>query len=90
MKYARFEDGVVFRSGVLMKKMSVTFFDKVQAVEVQQTPFDRRWGMAQLRVDTAAAGPAEHSVHVKLLDVQFARDEFTAIARAAARHRLMC
>jgi putative membrane protein len=73
---------------VLLKKISITFFDKVQAVEVRQTPFDRRWGMAQLRVDTAAAGPAEHSVHVKLLEKQFARDEFAAIARQAARHRL--
>jgi putative membrane protein len=90
LKYARFDDGVVFRSGVLLKKISVTFFDKVQVVEVRQTPFDRRWGMAQLRIDTAAAGPAEHSVHVKLLNRQFARDEFTAIARLAARHRLRC
>lgn len=90
LRYARFEDGVVYRSGVLLKKTSVTFFDKVQAVEVRQTPFDRRWGMAQLRIDTAAAGPAEHHVHVKLLDEQFTRDEFTVIARMAARHRLLC
>jgi putative membrane protein len=89
LKYARFEEGVVFRSGVLLKKTSVTFFDKVQAVDVRQTPFDRRWRMAQLRIDTAAAGPAEHRVHVALLEQQLARDEFAAISQLAAERRLL-
>jgi putative membrane protein len=90
LRYARFDDGVVFRSGVLMKKTSVTFFDKIQAVQVEQTPFDRRWKMAQLLIDTAAAGPAEHRVHVKLLEARVAREELAAVARQAARHRLRC
>jgi putative membrane protein len=87
LRYARFEDGIVFRSGVLLKKTSVTFFDKVQVVDVLQTPFDRRWRMARLRIDTAAAGPAEHRIHVSLLGEQFARDEFAAISLLAARRR---
>lgn len=84
LKYARFDQGVVYRSGVLTKKTSVTFFDKIQVIDVSQTPFDRRWQMARLSIDTAAAGPAEHRVCVKLLDEQFARDELAAIARQAA------
>ena len=90
LRYARFEAGIVFRSGVLLKKTSVTFFDKVQVVDVLQTPFDRRWRMARLRIDTAAAGPADHCMHVKLLEEQFARDELTAISRQVAQCRLFC
>jgi putative membrane protein len=89
LRYARIEAGIVFRSGVLLKKTSVTFFDKVQVVDVLQTPFDRRWRMARLRIDTAAAGPADHRMHVKLLDEQFARDELTAISRQVAQCRLL-
>ena len=90
LRYARFEEGVIFHSGVLLKKTSVTFFDKVQVVDVQQTPFDRRWRMARLCIDTAAAGPAEHRVHVPLLEERFARDECTAISNLAAQCQLSC
>jgi hypothetical protein len=41
--------------------------------------------MARLRIDTAAAGPAGHRVHVMLLGEQFARDELTAISHLAAQ-----
>jgi putative membrane protein len=85
LKYARFDHGVVYRSGILTKKMSVTFFDKMQVIDIWQSPFDRRWQMACLNIDTAAAGPAEHRVRVQLLDQQFAREEFDAIAHRAAQ-----
>ncbi|MBN1851073.1 MAG: PH domain-containing protein [Pirellulales bacterium] len=80
LRYARSDTGIAFRSGVLLEKTSVTFFDKIQVVDVLQTPFDRRWNMAQLRIDTAAAGPAEHRIHAQLLEAEFARDEFIAIS----------
>lgn len=67
LKYAREHDLVLFRSGILTRKLSVTFFDKVQAVAVTQSPFDRRWDMATLSVDTAAAGPAQHRIEVRFL-----------------------
>jgi putative membrane protein len=85
LRYARFGPFVVYRSGVLTKKTSVTFIDKVQVIDVLQTPFDRRWRMARLRVDTAAAGPAAHRVRVAFLDERFARDELAAIAQLAGR-----
>ena len=83
-KYARFEKGVVFRSGIFERKMSFTFFDKVQAVSCRQSPFDRRWKMARLQVDTAAAGPADHKIEVPYLDDEFARQEFTAISNISS------
>ena len=76
MRYARTESIVVYRSGVFVKKTSLTFFDKIQTLSVEQTPFDRRWKMARLRVDTAAAGQAEHLISCRYLDEDFARNEF--------------
>ena len=86
VKYARTEFGVVYRSGVLAKKTSYSFFEKIQAASWRQTPFDRRWQMATLSVDTAAAGPAEHVIDIKYLDQETAKEEYEQIvALAAAR-----
>ena len=87
MRYVRSEDYVVYRSGIFNRKTSLTFFDKVQTVGVKQTPFDRRWKMATLFVDTAASGPAEHSICVRYLDHAFAHEEFATISTVASRHQ---
>ncbi len=87
MRYARTDDGLVYRSGVLNRKTSLTFFEKIQGVSVNQSPFDRRWKMAQLAVDTAAAGPAEHVIVVAFLDEEFAKREFQALRDRTATHQ---
>lgn len=87
MGYARTQEGVVFRSGVITKKISITFFEKIQSVRVRQNPLDRHWKMARLTVDTAAAGPAEHRIDVPLLDQTFASSEMSAITTLAAQHQ---
>lgn len=79
MRYARTDKSVVYRSGVLNRKISVTFFEKIQTLRIDQTPFDRRWRMARLTVDTAAAGPAAHVISVPYLDEAFAKEEFQAL-----------
>lgn len=79
MKYARTDDGVVYRSGLLTRKVSMTFFDRIQTLRVGQSPFDRRWSMAQLSVDTAAAGPAEHTIRIPYLPEDFAEHEYREI-----------
>ncbi|MHC4947630.1 MAG: PH domain-containing protein [Planctomycetota bacterium] len=66
--------GIAFRSGVWTRRTSATFLDKVQTVSTGQTPFDRRYRMASLRVDTAGAGPAEHRIHIPYLDATDARE----------------
>ena len=76
MSYSRTENIVVYRSGVFVKKTSLTFFEKIQTLSVEQSLFDRRWKMARLRVDTAAAGQAEHLISAPYLDEDFAHSEF--------------
>ncbi len=80
LRYVRTEQYVVYRSGLLTPKTSITFWDKVQTVSISQTPFDKRWKMGTLRIDTAAAGPAEHYIRVHYLDAAFAYHEFKAIS----------
>ena len=81
MRYAESDVGVAYRSGVLTKKLSLTFFNRIQTIRLDQSPFDRRWNMATLSIDTAAAGPADHRVHVKYLDAGFAQARYQELSR---------
>jgi putative membrane protein len=47
--------------------MTTAPFAKVQVVSVQESPFDRRHGMASVTVDTAGAGDATHRVRIPYL-----------------------
>ena len=84
-KYARIANAVVYRTGVFGRKTSVTFFDKLQNVACFETPFDRRWKMATLAIDTAAAGPAGHQIVTPYLDAEFAKRELEALRRFAVK-----
>ena len=83
-RYARTDYGVSLRSGVMTRRTSLTFYDKIQTIRVDESPFDRRWKMATLSVDTAAAGPANHLIYVSFLDADFAKCELGEIRRSAA------
>lgn len=75
-RYARTDWGIAFRSGVLLQKCSMTFFEKIQSVQVNQSPLDRRWKMASISVDTLCAGPADHRIDIEMMDSEFATREF--------------
>ncbi len=83
-KYARTDYGVVYQSGIFTRKTSMTFFEKIQTLRVDQSPFDRRWKMARLSIDTAAAGPADHLISVPYLDAAFVNQEFAELHRKSA------
>lgn len=85
-RYAHTAFGIVFRSGLLTRKVSMTFFDRIQALELRQSPFDRRWQMASLYVDTAGAGPAAHPIEVPYLDANLAKIELERLQIAASSH----
>jgi membrane protein YdbS with pleckstrin-like domain len=87
MRYCREADKIVYRSGVLNKITSTTFFDKVQTASFHQSPFDRKWRHASLVIDTAGAGPAEHVVSIRFLDEAFARQEYENISAITALTR---
>lgn len=86
--YALFASGIAYRSGVLTRRTTATFFDKVQAVALSESPFDRRRNMAAIDVDTAGAGPAGHRVRVAYLDRPDAQRLYDTISAHTQRTRL--
>ena len=79
-------DGAVFfRSGWLWRSLTAVRFTQVQAVTVSESPFDRRTGMASLRVDTAGAGELSHRVDIPYLPRQTARELCDLLASQAGR-----
>lgn len=86
-RYARLPWGVAYQSGLLTRRMSFSFYDRMQTVDCQQSPFDRRWKMASLRIDTAAAGPADHLMQIDYLDEAFAHEQFGQLQTELVAHR---
>lgn len=75
-KFARTPWGVMLRSGIWYRKTTMTFFDKIQSIALKQSPFDRRWRMAGLALDTLGAGPADHKIEIDMLDAQDAELQY--------------
>lgn len=78
------DEVVVMRSGWLWKQITLARVNKIQAVTLSQTPFDRRAAMARVRVDTAGAREMSHRIDVPYLDVVIARDLHQRLSAQAA------
>jgi len=78
-------DGVAFRSGVWTRKLSCTFYDRIQSVSCSESPFDRRWKMQTVRIDTAAAGPADHVYRVPMLNREAATQLCDSLSTRTAK-----
>ena len=76
---------VLFRSGWLWREITVARFNKIQAVTLGESPFDRRARMASVRVDTAGAGDASHGVDIPYLARTTADELHRRLAGEAAR-----
>jgi putative membrane protein len=57
----------------------MTTWEKVQSAKFVESPFDRRWKMASLHIDTAFAGPASHTLDIEMLDKEVADQELRQI-----------
>jgi putative membrane protein len=75
---------VAFRSGWVSRRLTVVPVARIQAVGRMETPFDRRTGMARVRVDTAGAGERSHRVDIPYLARDIAADLHGGLAAAAA------
>ena len=83
--YAITEGYVARRSGWFDRRISFTRIEKVQAVRWVQSPFDRRHGMAGVRVDTAGAHPMGHRLHLMYLPEAEARAAFQRLGVRLAK-----
>lgn len=79
------DQAVLFRSGYVSRELTIARFNKIQAVTLGESPFDRRARMASVRVDTAGAADASHRVAIPYLARQTADDLYHRLAGEAAR-----
>ncbi len=82
--WAATDDVVLFRSGWIWRTVTIARVEKVQAVALVESPFDRRSGMARLHVDTAGATERSHRVHIPYLSRATADDLRLRLAAQAA------
>jgi putative membrane protein len=71
--WAEDDEVVLMRSGWLWQQITIARVNKIQAVTMNESPFDRRAAMASVRVDTACASPLAR-VDIPYLDGQAARE----------------
>jgi uncharacterized membrane protein YdbT with pleckstrin-like domain len=82
--WALTDRAVLFRSGWLWRYVSVARFAKIQAVTLNESPFDRRARMRRVTVDTAGAGDA-HRVDIPYLARPTADEIYRRLEAEAAR-----
>ena len=85
MGWAVSDGAVFFRSGWLRRQVTAVRFTQIQAVTVRESPFDRRTGMASVRVDTAGAGELSHRVDIPYLPRETAWELCDLLATQADR-----
>lgn len=76
------------RTGWWSRSWRFAELDKVQALELRQSPMDRRCGTASLWFDTAGATGMGPALRVPFVPVAAARELHAAMARAVAANRL--
>ncbi|MCK6483086.1 MAG: PH domain-containing protein [Phycisphaerae bacterium] len=82
--YALTPQAVLFRVGWWERRISAVRYAKIQTVWLVQSPFDRRWRMATLIIDTAGVGLVGQRVAIPYLAEEEARELYVALSEAAA------
>jgi putative membrane protein len=84
VSWAEGDEVVMLRSGWIWQQTTLARVNKIQAVTMLQSPFDRRAAMSGVRVDTAGAGELSHRVAIPFLDQEVARALAGRLSAAAA------
>ncbi|MCF6287817.1 MAG: PH domain-containing protein [Proteobacteria bacterium] len=77
------DDIICFKSGVWFGKQSFVKINKIQTVEILESPFDRRNQMATLEIDTAGSNVMLHHVRIPYLELADAKQ-----LKAFIQHKL--
>lgn len=78
------DEVVMMRTGWIWRQTTLARVNKIQAVTMHQSPFDRRAAMARVRVDTAGAGELSHRIDIPYLDQRIAGGLTQRLSAAAA------
>ncbi|HRN61268.1 MAG TPA: PH domain-containing protein [Luteimonas sp.] len=79
---------VAVREGWWSRRWRFAEIDKLQALSLQQSPLDRRFGMASLWLDTAGATPMSVPLRVRYLPEDEARALAATLGAEVARRKL--
>ncbi|TYT25961.1 PH domain-containing protein [Luteimonas viscosa] len=79
---------VAVREGWWSRHWRFAEIDKLQALQLRQSPLDRRFGMASLWLDTAGAGAASQPLRMRYLPEAQARELYAGLGRDVARRQL--
>lgn len=82
-RWALANDAVMFRSGWLTRRLTIVPRDRVQALSIDASPFDRRSQMANIYVDTAGGGAVRAGIRIRYLATDVAQKMATALYRTA-------
>lgn len=90
--WGRLEGYAITRGGVLTRTNAVIPERKIQTLHLRETPFQRRWDLATLLIDTAGGGSAARAVDLhrdtaQRLLLSLARDAEDARRRRLPGHR---
>lgn len=79
---------LAWRSGWLSRHLSFAEVGRLQGLQLRQSPFDRRRGMASVYADTAGSGPLTHQLDLRYLPEDEARALFAELSRRVAADEL--
>jgi putative membrane protein len=82
-RWALARDAVMFRSGWLTRRLTIVPRDRVQALSIDASPFDRRSRMANIYVDTAGGGAMRAGIRIRYLAADVAEKLASALYRTA-------
>jgi putative membrane protein len=82
------DEALFWRSGWLDRHLSFAEIGKLQGLQLQQSPFDRRHGMATLVADTAGASPFGHRLELRFLPLDIAQQIYARLGVRIARSAL--
>lgn len=76
------EDLLVSREGVLTRRTHLVPYARVQSLQLKQGPWQRRWGLADLQVDSPPGPVAVRARHRDEVEARGLLDRANALARA--------
>jgi len=82
--YSEREDDLLVQRGVLVSRLSVVPYGRMQFVDVTAGPFERSFGLATVRMHTAAAATDARIPGLGREDAARLRDQLAALGEARA------
>jgi hypothetical protein len=82
--YCERDDDLLVRRGVMFSRLSVVPYGRMQFVDVTAGPFERVFGLATVRLHTAAAASDARIPGLEVTDAARLRDQLAALGEARA------